>query len=183
LQLFLHCAQLTIVNHIAYFVKELAYMDFDAVTVRTAREGLLLRLLFRTTHTMNVEMTDRIRARGFADFQPSFTALLAHVDTEGTRITAIARRMGTSRQAASQLLQAIEARGYVERVPDPSDGRGVIVRHTASGRRILLTAIEVMRSIEKEYELILGPEGLTRLKRLLKRLLAETDPGGALDAG
>jgi DNA-binding MarR family transcriptional regulator len=155
-------------------------MDFNAAEVRATREGLLLRLLFRATHTMNAEMANRIRARGFPDFQPSFTALLAHVDTDGTRIAAIARRMGTTRQAASQMLQAIEARGYVERVPDPEDGRAVIARHTASGRWILVTAIEVMQSIEREYEVILGTDGLARLKRLLKRLLATADPGGGL---
>ena len=155
-------------------------MSFDAAAVRVTREGLLLRLLFRATHTMNAEMADRVRARGYADFQSSFTALLAHVDTEGTRISEIAKRMGTSRQAASQLLQAIEARGYVERVPDPKDGRAVIARHTANGRQILLTAIEVMLSIEQEYETILGADGLLRLKRLLNRLLVKTDPAGGL---
>ena len=155
---------------------------FDAEEVRATRERLLLRLLFRATHAMNADMAERIRARGFPDFQPSFTALLAHVDTEGTRIGTIAARMGTSRQAASQLLTAIEARGYVERIPDPDDRRAVVARHTPAGRRILLAAIEVMLSIEDEYGAILGEDGLVRLKRLLKRLLAKTDPTGALGA-
>ena len=157
-------------------------MTFDAAAVRATREHLLLRLLFRATHAMNADMAERIRARGFPDFQPSFTALLAHVDTEGTRIGTIATRMGTSRQAASQLLMTIEARGYVERIPDPNDRRAVIARHTPAGRRILLAAIEVMLSIEDEYRAILGEDGLVRLKRLLKRLLAETDPRGGLGA-
>ena len=65
---------------------------FDAEEVRATRERLLLRLLFRATHAMNADMAERIRARGFPDFQPSFTALLAHVDTEGTRIGTIAAR-------------------------------------------------------------------------------------------
>jgi DNA-binding MarR family transcriptional regulator len=155
-------------------------MAFDPPSVRAQREKLLLRLLFRATHAMNSAMTERIRARGFADFQPSFTALLAHLDTEGTRIGALAERMGTSRQAASQLLQAIEARGYVERVPDPADRRAVIARHTPAGRNILLTAIEVMLSIEAEYASVLGEDGLLRLKRLLKRLLVTADPAGQL---
>lgn len=155
-------------------------MTFDSADVRAMREQMLLRLLFRATHTMNAEMAARVQARGYADFQPSFTALLAHLDTEGTRITTIAKRMDISRQAASKLLQAIEARGYVERLPDPTDSRAVIARHTASGRRLLLTAIEIMQSIEREYEASLGTEGLARLKRLLKRLLAKIDARGGL---
>ena len=140
----------------------------------------LLRLLFRTTQTMNAEMAERIRRKGYADFQPSFTALLANLDTEGTRVGAIARRMRTSRQAASQLLREIESRGYVERLPDPDDRRAVIARHTPSGRRILADAIDVMRGIEAEYAAALGSDALTRLKRLLRRLLAEIDAQGGL---
>jgi DNA-binding MarR family transcriptional regulator len=155
-------------------------MAFDVDAVRARREDMLLRLLLRATHTMNSDMAERIRTRGFPDFQPSFTTLLGHLDTEGTRIGTLAARIGTSRQAASQLLTAIEARGYVERIPDPDDRRAIIARHTPAGRRILLTAIEVMLSIEDEYAAILGEDGLARLKRLLKRLLADTDPKGAL---
>ena len=157
-------------------------MTFDPKTVRAQREGLLLRLLFRSTDAMNRTMAERIRARGFPDFQPSFTAVLVHIDTEGTRIGVIADRMDVSRQAASQRLQEIEARGYIERVPDPKDGRAVIARHTPAGRRLLLTAIEVMLGIEDEYEVILGRNGLAKLKRLLWRLAEETDPAGALGA-
>jgi DNA-binding MarR family transcriptional regulator len=155
-------------------------MPFDSKAVRETREGLLLRLLFRTTDVMNRTMADRIRARGYQNFQPSFTGVLAHIDTEGTRVGTLAQRMGVTRQAASQRLQEIEALGYLERVPDPKDGRAVIARHTPAGRRILLTAIEVMLGIEDEYEKILGRDGLARLKRLLARLAEETDPSGAL---
>ena len=147
----------------------------DVESLRATRERMLLRLLIRATHTMNAELGKRIRARGFSDFQPSFTALLGHLDTEGTRISALARRMGTSRQAVSQLLQQIEARGYVERIPDPHDKRAVIARHTHSGRRLLKAAIETMIAIESEYESALGRDGLPRLKDLLKRLLDQVD--------
>lgn len=140
----------------------------------------MLRLLFRTTDTMNRTMADRSRARGYEDFQPSFTGVLAHIDTEGTRVGTLARRMGVTRQAASQRLQEIEALGYLECVSDPRDGRAVIARHTPAGRRVLLTAIEVMLGIEDEYEEILGRDGLTRLKRLLTKLAEEADPSGKL---
>lgn len=156
-------------------------MDFDPETVRSQRETLLLRLLFRTTDTMNRTMAERIRARGYEDFQPSFTGVLAHIDTEGTRVGSLARRMGVTRQAASQRLQEIERLGYLERVSDPSDGRAVIARHTPEGRRLLITAIEVMLEIEGEYEELLGGDALKRLKRLLLRLAEATDPAGALD--
>jgi len=153
---------------------------FDPEAVRAQRERLLLRLLFRTTDAMNRTLAERIRARGYPDFQPSFTGVLAHIDTEGTRIGTVAARMGVTRQAASQRLREIEALGYIERVKDPRDGRAVIARHTKSGRRILLTAIDVMLGIEGEYEEILGRKDLDRLKALLARLAGGIDPGGRL---
>lgn len=155
-------------------------MTLSPAAIRATREELLLRLLFRMTQTMNADMAERIRARGFSDFQPSFTALLANLDTEGTRVGAIARRMGTTRQAVSQLLQAIEARGYVERIADADDKRAVIARHTPSGRKLLTTAIEVMLSIENEYAEAIGGESLARLKRLMKKLVDRVDPKGSL---
>lgn len=156
-------------------------MPFDADAVRARREGMLLRLLFRATHAMNAEMAGRVQARGYAEFQPTFTALLAHVDTEGTTISALARRTGTSRQAVSQLVRSIEQAGLLERLPHPGDRRSVIIRHTEAGRQILLDALEAMSEIEADYAALLGGSQAGELKRLLAELLAHIDPAGRLD--
>ncbi|MDX6377336.1 MAG: hypothetical protein QOE98_1639, partial [Gaiellaceae bacterium] len=121
-----------------------------------------------------------IRARGYDGFQPSFTALLAHIDTEGTTISDLARRTGTSRQAVSQLVQSIEDAGLVARHANPADGRSVVVRHTEAGRQILLDALDVMAAIEEDYAATLGDDDLAALKGLLARLLVQIDPGGGL---
>jgi DNA-binding MarR family transcriptional regulator len=155
-------------------------MTFDAEAVRARREQMLLRLLFRTTHAMNAEMATRLRSRGYGEFQPSFTALLAHIDTEGTTISALARRTGTSRQAVSQLVGSIEEAGLVERSAHPSDRRSVIVRHTEAGRQILLDALDVMSEIEADYAGLIGTSDVAELKRSLARLLERIDPAGAL---
>ena len=157
-------------------------MSFDPGSVRARREQMLLRMLFRATHLMNTEMTRRLRARGWTGFQPTFTTLLSHLDTEGTTISTLATRIGTSRQAVSQLVQAIERAGLLERMPHPTDGRSVLVRHTTSGRRILLDALEVMTEIEGEYAACAGKKETAELKRLLAHLLDEIDLRGALHA-
>ena len=154
--------------------------SFDPSTVRARREQMLLRLLFRATHTMNAEMARRIRARGWTAFQPSFTTLLGHLDTEGTTITTLAARIGTSRQAVSQLAKAIADAGFVERLPHPTDGRSVLIRHTDTGRRILIDAIEVMIAIEADYAERTSAADIDELKRRLATLLERIDPAGAL---
>lgn len=157
-------------------------MSFDAVAVGARREQMLLRLLFRATHTMNAEMARRVRLRGWTTFQPTFTRLLAHLDTGGSTISTLAARIGTSRQAVSQLVRTIEEAGLVERLPHPTDGRSIVVRHTDAGRRILLDALDVMSAIEAEYAERSGEVEVTELKRLLAHLLDEIDPAGGLEA-
>ncbi|MCA9000649.1 MAG: MarR family transcriptional regulator [Planctomycetes bacterium] len=49
--------------------------------------------------------------------------------------------------AMTHRLRRLEARGYVQRLPDPNDGRGRRVRLTPSGRRLIDKVIEArMRS-------------------------------------
>lgn len=155
-------------------------MTFNSDAVRTQREKLLLRLLFRSTEAMNADMADRIRARGFPMFQPSFTSVLVHIDTEGTRVGVVARRMHVTRQGASQAIAQIEKLGFLQRLPDEEDRRATIVRHTAQGRQILTTAIEVMLEIEAEYRMALGTKGYDDLIRQLSRLADHNDPRGKL---
>lgn len=152
-------------------------MDRD---LRVYRETMLLRSLVRLTRRMSDEVIDRMRTRGFPDYQPSYPRLLGNLDTGGTRIGALARRMGVTRQGASQLAAEIEAKGYLERLPDPTDRRGAIVRFTSRGREALELALVVMTEIEAEYADVLGLERYRSMKQSLAVLVEAVDEGGAL---
>ncbi|OHV89481.1 MarR family winged helix-turn-helix transcriptional regulator [Mesorhizobium sp. ORS 3428] len=145
---------------------------------RARRERILLRQLVRLFRLMNDETVARMQARGFQGMQPSYPRLLGNLDTEGTRISGLARRMGITRQAVAQLVREIEAAGFVERRPDPEDGRGVIVAFTPKGREGLATAVEVMAEIEAEYAEAIGQSGLEELKGYLKTILDRFDRQG-----
>ena len=145
---------------------------------RARREKILLRQLVRLFRLMNDETVARMQARGFGGMQPSYPRLLGNLDTEGTRISGLARRMGITRQAVAQLVKEIEAAGFVERRADPEDGRGVIVAFTPQGRQGLATAVEVMAEIEAEYAGVVGQSGLDELKRHLKTILDRFDRQG-----
>jgi DNA-binding MarR family transcriptional regulator len=153
--------------------------DSDASAFRARREQILLRQLLRLFRHMNDLTVERMRARGIGGMQPSYPRLLGNLDTEGTRIAALARKMGTTRQAVAQLTREIEAAGFVERVADPDDRRGIIVRFTGKGRAALNVAVAVMAEIEQDYARIIGADGLAELKRLLGQLLDEIDRRGA----
>lgn len=156
--------------------------DLGGQPLRSFREQTLYRLLLRARRAENDEMVARIRARGYPDLQPSYPALLANLDTDGTSITGLAGKAGVTRQAASQQLAEIEARGYVEREPHPTDGRTVLVRRTPRGESLLRDALAVVSDLEAEYSEFLGQRQLASLKNALSHLLDHIDPGGRLDS-
>ncbi len=150
--------------------------------LRQFRERTLYRLLLRATRAETNEMVSRIRERGYPDLMVSYPVLLANLDSEGTNITTLAAKAGVTRQAASQLIREIEARGYLDLRPDPNDGRAVIVGRTARGERLLRDALDVVGDLEGEYAEHLGRERFDSMRQSLSILLAQIDPGGTLSA-
>jgi DNA-binding MarR family transcriptional regulator len=74
-----------------------------------------------------------------------------NIDPEGTRLTVLAARAGLTHQAIAEVVAEMEARGYVERVADPSDGRARLIRLTDDGREMVRAAIRVIASIERKW--------------------------------
>jgi DNA-binding MarR family transcriptional regulator len=149
--------------------------------LRIFREQTLYRLLLRARRAENVEMVKQIRARGYEDLLPSYPTLLANLDEEGTSITRLAQRAGITRQAASQRIKEIESRGYVEAVPDPDDGRAVLVLRTRRGKALLRAALEVVSDLEAGYAHHMGEKRFDQLRTLLAELLEHIDSVGKLD--
>lgn len=66
----------------------------------------------------------------------------------------------------------LAARGLVERLPDPSDRRGVLVRLTGGGRRTVDGAFETLLTEERHLLVDLSEADRRTLVGLLKRLMA-----------
>ena len=66
------------------------------------------------------------------------SSALVRLDRGGSATAAeLARQEQISPQSMGATLAALEGRGLVGRVPDPADGRRVIISITAAGRRVL----------------------------------------------
>jgi DNA-binding MarR family transcriptional regulator len=152
----------------------------DPAGLRAWRDATLYRLVTRASEAEMRETLSRLRQRGYQDVTNSDTALLANLDTADTTISALARRCGVTRQAASQQLALLSQRGYVSREPDPADSRAILVRRTAKGQALMRDALEIVAEIEAEYAGILGAGRLAALKELLTDLVGHADPGGTL---
>lgn len=129
----------------------------------------LLRIPFQALVT---EMHARLAARGYPDIPAAQTIVFAHVDTQGMRLSELAERAQLTKQLVTYLVTAVEERGYVERVPDPSDGRAKIVRLTERGQQVAQAGSEIIASIEREWAASLGPEDMEELRSLLQRLVS-----------
>ncbi len=59
--------------------------------------------------------------------------LLSIDPRKGTPSTALGPKMGMEGTSLSRILKNIEEKGYIERRPNPNDGRGVLIHLTALG--------------------------------------------------
>ena len=152
----------------------------DPAGLRAWRDATLYRLVTRVSEAEMRETLIRLRQRGYLVVTTPDTALLANLDTADTTISALARRCGVTRQAASQQLALLSQKGYVSRKPDPADSRAILVRRTAKGQALMRDALEIVAEIEAEYAGLLGAGRLAELKERLTDLVTHADPDGTL---
>ncbi|MEO0363222.1 MAG: MarR family transcriptional regulator, partial [Pseudomonadota bacterium] len=83
-----------------------------------------------------------------------------------------------TKQAVQQLVDDLEKAGIVERIADPDDRRGKIVRFTEKGTIARRDAARVKARIEAEMRAELGDEAFERLYELLRRVAPDRERGG-----
>ena len=112
-----------------------------------------------------------LQARGHTELLPSHQVVFAGLGRAGTRLTVLAQNAGMTKQAMGQIVDDLEQLGYVERTPDPEDGRAKIVRFTDAGLDFVCDAAEVLDTIWSEYSSLLGTQELDQLQETLHKLL------------
>lgn len=114
-----------------------------------------------------------VAAAGFEQRQ-SHSTVFAHIDVErGSRLTELAERSSVTPQAMSDVVQDLVRRGYVERRPDPDDGRAKRIFLTARGTGAIDEGRAVIASIEARLLDLLGETRLEQLRRELRVIVAE----------
>lgn len=103
--------------------------------------------------------------------------LLAGLDPDGTRLVVLADRARIAKQTAVSLIDKLEEAGFVERAPDPADGRARLIRLTARGKKVLPLARAEERRIDDDWTRVLGERRMRELRRSLEDLWAATEPG------
>ena len=140
-----------------------------ATSAREAPENLaiLLREPFRA---MSDEVYERLAARGHGEVRAAHGNVFQYLDDEGTRVVELAQRAQVTKQSMASLVEHLEARRYVERVTDPTDGRAKLVRATARGREVFAVVRELVAEIDARLVERLGAAKLAQLRTLLQEL-------------
>jgi DNA-binding MarR family transcriptional regulator len=145
----------------------------DRTSTKESTEGRVLfsQLLRNPYEAMLVKLHAGLAAAGFADSSPAWGTNIFHYLREGgLRLTELAERSHTSKQAMRYTINQLEAAGYVERVPDPTDGRAKLIGLTERGWESRRVSDEIIEGIEHECIQKLGEEKMRQFEALAKEV-------------
>jgi DNA-binding MarR family transcriptional regulator len=137
--------------------------------------GILLGLAYQGfTDALRADLT----ARGFDDLGSSYGYVFRALAAEALHQNELARRLGMTAQGAYKIVAEMVERGYVERAPDPDDGRANQLRLGERGRAALGAARRFHAAYERRLRAELGERRVDDVRRALELMLgAEASAG------
>jgi DNA-binding MarR family transcriptional regulator len=151
--------------------------ELTATKERSEGHVLFSQLLRNPYQAFLTKLHARLAAAGYADTAPSWGHnIFFYLREGGLRLTELAEQAHVTKQAMRYTVNQLEAAGYVERVPDPNDGRAKIIRLTERGWVARRLADEIIASIEDECVRHLGERRMRQFEGLMK------DVSSALEA-
>jgi DNA-binding MarR family transcriptional regulator len=97
------------------------------------------------------ELHRRLAERGHPDVRPAHGYAFQAVGTAGTTAGELGQRLGVTKQAAGQMVDELVRLGYVDRTPDPGDGRRRLVTLTPRGFDCLRASAEIFDELLAEW--------------------------------
>ena len=125
------------------------------------------------------ELRAALAALGFEDQGRSDGFVLRTLGQAPATISTLAERLDISKQGAAQIVDDMEQRGYVERHPDPTDGRARLIHLSARGKAALAAARKFHQSYERKLRKTHGDEAIDAVRAVLTTMAGEdstTDP-------
>ena len=142
-------------------------MSRDLPADRLAIGQLLARLL----REFRAELSAPAAEHGYADMRQPHLHIFGNVGIDGIRLTDLAARAQLSLATTSELVSELQQLGYLERRPDPRDGRAKLIFPTRRGRQVLDTAGDRVAEIEQHWRELLGAGRFDVMCRTMNDLL------------
>jgi DNA-binding MarR family transcriptional regulator len=119
------------------------------------------------------DMFRRLAAEGFEDVREGHGCVFGFIDLEhGSRLTDLAERSGLTKQAVGEAVAELERKGYLERMPDPEDGRAKIIKLNERGVEAALTGRRLFKEIEDDWGERYGEERVASLRECAEEIAA-----------
>lgn len=113
-----------------------------------------------------------VHARGFTDLRPAHGFAFARLAGSGATTGELAEHLNVTKQAASQMVEELVDKGYVERRPHPQDARARLIVLTARGVACTRAADEAAAAVLQPWAATLGPQRLQALRDDLAHIAA-----------
>lgn len=133
-------------------------------------------LLFVANRALEQRAYDAVVAAGITDITLAQSRVASRIGQDGTRVSDLAEQARVTKQTAAYLVEQLEAAGYVERVPDPSDGRARLVRLTSRAQPAIEAAGAEVARVLDEWADHVGEGRLAAMFETLRDLRELTDP-------
>ncbi len=133
----------------------------------------MIRLLEHGFDAFAEEMTRRVAETPYSDIRITHGCVFGNIEPDGSRLTDLAERAHMTKQSVGEVATELERRGYLERVPDPGDGRAKIIRLTERGRHAQALGFRIIDEIEAEWGERFGVERVAALRDALEVITAE----------
>jgi DNA-binding MarR family transcriptional regulator len=130
----------------------------------------ILVLLVRARGGYGNTVADRLWAAGFDDLPRNGPFLLGGMANRGGSAVEMIRSLGVTRQAASQLIDALVLRGYLSREVNPDDRRRLNIVLTERGRAAATVIRDATAEVNARLAQMLSPAELAGLRAGLAAL-------------
>lgn len=132
-------------------------------------------LVLATAAGLVDEIHRRVVAAGFDDLRPVHGFAFSRL-ASGATSGELAEHLGVTKQAASQLVDELEHKGYVVRGPHPRDARARLLTLTDRGWACTRAADAAATEAMRGWRSALGPGGLEQLREALAEVAPPAGP-------
>jgi len=141
--------------------------------------GVLLNVAFGA---FKVQLHRYLAEAGFADVGPSFGYVFRLLAARPASLRDVAERLGITAPGAQKLVDDMVAKGYVQRLEHPSDGRVKQLVLTERGQQAVATARRFHAMFEQGLAQRLGAREVAAAREVLEQVVAHLSDA-ELEAG
>ena len=133
----------------------------------------LLGMAFQLTLA---EFVRRVTDAGYQDLRPVHGMVFQVLRDQGRTSSELATHLGVTKQAAGQIVEDLERRGYLRRGPHPDGGRRRLIELTDQAVEHLAVAGRTLHQLEAELTERLQESGHTLPRAELAALIRTLNP-------